>query len=126
MTSSAAPEDRSPITASVVLLLIDILGYAAFAIHTVLSRRRYGRYFAEHLYDAPLPARLLVETPAPLYAAAFLLFALAMLVKEVGIERKEVALRVNVAALALLGALWMTWVVTVTGPCDALERDLAP
>ena len=126
MTSSAPPEDRSPIVASVVLLLVDILGYAAFAIHTVLSRRRYGRYFAEGLYDAPLPARLLVETPAALYAAAFLLFALAMLVKEVGIERKEVALRVNVAALALLGVLWMTWVVTVTGPCDALERDLAP
>ena len=126
MTSSAAPEDRSPIVASVVLLLVDILGFAAFAIHTVLSRRRYGRYFAESLYEAPLPARLLVETPASLYAAAFLLFALALLVKEVGIERKEVTLRINAAALALLGLLWMAWVVTVTGPCDALERGLAP
>ena len=126
MTSSAAPEDRSPIAASVILLLVDILGYAAFAIHTVLSRRRYGHFFSENLYDAPLPARLLVETPASLYAAAFLLFTLAMLVKEVGIERKEVTLRINVAALALLGALWMAWVVTVTGPCDALERSLAP
>ena len=126
MTSSAPPEDRSPIVASVVLLLVDILGYAAFAIHTVLSRRRYGRYFADNLYDAPLPARLLVESPAPLYAAAFLLFTLGMLVKEVAIERKEVTLRINVAALALLGLLWMAWRVTVTGPCDALELGLGP
>jgi hypothetical protein len=106
----------------VVLLAVDLLGYAAFAIHTVLSRRRYGAFFADGSYDAPLPAKLLVETPAPLYAAAFLLFALGMLVKEVGVERKEVTLRINVAALALLGLLWMAWKVTVTGPCDALER----
>lgn len=122
MTSPAAPEDRSPIFASVVLLLVDLLGYAAFAIHTVLSRRRYGVFFAEGSYDAPLPAKLLVETPAPLYAAAFLLFALGMLVKEVGVERKEVTLRINAAALAGLGMLWMAWKVTVTGPCDLLER----
>lgn len=122
MTSSAAPEDKSPIIASVVLLAVDILGYAAFAVHSVLSRRRYGRFFADKLYDAPLPARLLVETPAPIYAAAFLLFALALLMKEVSVERKEVTLRINAAALAGLGLLWMAWVVTVSGPCDVLER----
>jgi hypothetical protein len=126
LTSSAAPEDRSPVFTSVILLLVDILGYGAFAVHTVLSRRRYGPYFEKNLYEAPLTARLLVETPAPFYAAAFLLFGLGMLVKEVGIERKEVTLRINVAALALLGLLWMAWVVTVTGPCDAIERGLAP
>lgn len=123
MTSPAAAEDRSPILASVVLLIIDLLGYGAFAVHTVLSRRRYNRFFAEGTYDAPLPARLLVETPAPLYAAAFLLLALGMLVKEVAVERKEVTLRINAAALAGLGLLWMAWAVTVSGPCDILERS---
>ena len=122
MTSPAPAEDRSPILSSVVLLAVDLLGYGAFAVHTSLSRRRYGPLFAEKVYDAPLPARLLVETPAPLYAAAFLLFALAMLVKEVAVERKEVTLRINVAGLAGLGLLWMLWVVTVSGPCEALAR----
>ena len=42
MTSSAPPEDRSPVFSSVILLLVDIIGYGAFAIHTVLSRRRDG------------------------------------------------------------------------------------
>lgn len=120
MTSPA--EDRSPIAASVVVLLVDILGFAAFAIHTVLSRRRYGRFFSEQLYDAPWPARILVETPASLYAGAFLLLALLLLVKELSVERKELTLRMNLAAFALLGLLWTAWVVTVTGPCDALER----
>jgi hypothetical protein len=122
VTSPAAPEDRSPIAASIVLMLAAVLGHGAFAVHSILSRRRYARFFDEGLYDAPLPARLLVETPAPLYAAAFVLLALLLLVKEVAIERKEVALRLNLAALVLLGLLWMAWRVAVTGPCDALER----
>lgn len=124
MTSPAAPEDRSPILASVVLMLTAVLGHGAFAVHSILSRRRYARFFEESLYDAPLPARLLVETPAPLYAAAFVLLALVLLVKEVAVERKEVALRLNLAALVLLGLLWMAWRVTVTGPCDAIERGI--
>ena len=122
MSSPAAPEDRSPIVTSLVLMLAAVLGHGAFAVHTILSRRRYARFFDENLYDAALPARLLVQTPAPLYAAAFVLLALVLLVKEVAVERKEVALRLNLAALALLWLLWMAWRVTVTGPCDAIER----
>jgi len=120
---TSSPEERSPILPSVIVLWADILGYAAFAVHTVLSRRRYGPFFAEKIYeDPPLAARLLVETPSPLYAGAFVLFALGLLVKELAIERKELAFRVNVLALAALAGLWFLWVTSVTGPCDALER----
>lgn len=117
------PEDRSPITASLVLLLTVLLGHGAFAVHTLLSRRRYTRFFDENLYvDAPFHARLLVQTPAPIYAAAFILLALLLLVKEVALERRELCLRLNLAALLLLGLLWAAWILGVTGPCDVLER----
>lgn len=123
MTSLAAAEDRSPVLSSVIVLWADVLGYAAFVVHTVLSRRRYGPFFAEKVYeDPPWAARLLVETPAPLYAGAFLLLALGLLVKELAIERKDVTLRVNVLALAGLALLWFAWITMVSGPCEALER----
>jgi hypothetical protein len=122
LTSPAVREDRAPIATSLILLLVAVVGHGAFAVHTILSRRRYARFFDDNLYDAPLPARLLVQTPAPIYAAAFVLLALVLLMKEVAVERKEVALRLNLAALVLLGLLWMAWTVSVSGPCDALDR----
>lgn len=119
------PEDRSPITASLVLLLTVLLGHGAFAVHTLLSRRRYTRFFDENLYaDAPFHARVLVQTPAPIYAAAFILLALLLLVKEVAVERRELCLRLNLAALLLLGLLWGAWILGVSGPCDAIERSI--
>ncbi len=117
------PEDRSPVTASLVLLLTALLGHGAFAVHSLLSRRRYARIFDENLYpDAPFHARLLVQTPAPIYAGAFILLALTLLVKEVAVERRDLALRLNLAALLLLGLLWTAWILGVSGPCDAIER----
>lgn len=122
MTSSPS-SDRTPVAASIVLLLAAVLGHGAFAVHALLSRRRYGRFVESGLYDAPLPARLLLSTPAPVFVAAFLLLALALVMKEVAVERKELTLRINLAALVALGLLWMAWIVTVSGPCDVLERS---
>lgn len=119
----ADPDDDPPILASLALLGLAVLSLAGFAIHTVLSRRRYGRPFAEGGRDWPLVADLLMSTPAPVYAAAFLLLVVALLVKEVALENKRAALRINAAALLGTGLLWLAWRWTVVTPVERLLEE---
>lgn len=119
----ADPDDDPPILASLSLLGLAVLAISGFAIHTVLSRRRYGRFFVEGGRDWPLTADLLMSTPAPVYAAAFLLLVVALLVKEIALENKRAALRINVAALLGTGLLWLAWRWTVVTPVERLLEE---
>ena len=123
MTPAVDPDDDPPILASLALLGLAVLSYSGFAIHTVLSRRRYGPFFAEGERDWPLVADFFMSTPAPVYAAAFLLLVVALLVKEIALENKRAALRIN--AVALLGAalLWLAWRWTVVIPVERILEE---
>ncbi|HYE97885.1 MAG TPA: hypothetical protein VEJ18_03195 [Planctomycetota bacterium] len=119
MPPSPAPEDRSPVVASLVILFADVFGYGAFAVHTVLSRRRYRPVLDDPMFEPSTAVELFVGLPAPVYAAAFILFAIGLLMKEVAVERRGVTLRVNVLALVGLAALWWAWSTAVVAPLEA-------
>ena len=116
-------DDDPPILASLALLGLAVLALSAIAVHTVLSRRRYGRFFAEGVRDWPLAADLFISTPAPVYAAAFLLLVVALLVKEVAFESKRLTFRLNLAALLGAAALWWAWRRMVVGPVEKLIEE---
>jgi hypothetical protein len=120
----ADPDDSPPILSSLALLGLAVLSLAVFAIHTILSRRRYRRFFEEDVRDWPWIADFFMTTPAPVYGAAFLLLAVALLLKEVAVESKRATFRINLAALLGTGALWLSWRWTVAGPVEQLLEDL--
>lgn len=119
----ADPDDDPPILGSLALLGLSVLSLAGFAIHTVLSRRRYRKFFLDGGRDWPWTADLLMSTPAPVYAAAFLLLAVALIVKEVAFESKRLTFRLNLAALLGTVCLWLAWRWTVVTPVEKILEE---
>jgi len=114
-------ERSSVILGSLVLLVFDVLVFAGIAVHTMLCRRRYGKYIDDmELTDLSLPVQFFMLTPGPVYAAGFLLVVVALILKECAIDRKIVALKINLFALALAVCLFITFLRTVQFHFDAL------
>jgi hypothetical protein len=114
-------EKSSTVIASLLFLAFDVAAYGGIAVHTMLSRRRYVGIAEEMNRDSFL-IDFFVFTPGPIYAAAFLLLVVCLIVKEVAVERKETTLRINLAALIGAVALFLTFLWTVQWPFE--ERSL--
>lgn len=114
-------EKSSVIVGSLVLLIVDVLVFAGIAVHTMLCRRKYGKYIDEmELTDLSMPVQFFMMTPGPIYAAGFLLIVVALILKECAIDRKIVALKINLFALAAAVCLFITFLRTVQFHFDAL------
>ena len=114
-------ENPSVVIGSLVTLGIDVAVYAGIALHTMLCRRRYGKFIDEkELVDLSLPVQFFMMTPGPIYAAGFLLAVTGLILKECAIERKEVALKINLFALAAAVCLFVTFLWTVQFHFDAM------
>lgn len=99
---------------SFVLFVLDVLGTVAFLVHSLLARRRYGRRLDEAgVTEIPGAAEFFLRTPAPVYVACFTLFIVLLLVKEIAVDRKRRALRLNVAGLLAVAGIWLAWFVVV-------------
>jgi hypothetical protein len=114
-------EKSSVILGSLVLLIVDVVVFAGIAVHTMLCRRKFGRYIDEMEFnDLSLPIQFFMLTPAPIYAAGFLLIVVALILKECAIDRKEISLKINLFGLALALCLFITFLWTVQFHFDAL------
>jgi len=119
--SSLKDEKSSVIIGSLVLLIADVLVLASIAIHTMLCRRRYGLLIETmELTDLSLPVQFFLMTPAPIYAAGFLLTVVGLILKECAIDRKAIALKINLFALAAAVCLFITFLWTVQFHFDAM------
>jgi len=119
--SPARDENPSVIIASLATLTLDVVVYASIAIHTMLCRRKYGKFIDEkELVDLSLPVQFFMLTPGPIYAAGFLLTLIGLILKECAIERKDVALKINLFALAVAVCLFVTFLWTVQFHFDAI------
>ena len=114
-------EKSSVILGSLVLLIFDVVVLAGIAIHTMACRRRYGRLIETmELTDLSLPIQFFLTTPAPIYAAGYLLSVVALILKECAIDRKAIALKINLFALAVAVCLFITFLWTVQFHFDAM------
>jgi len=114
-------EKSTVIIGSLVLLNADVLVLASIAIHTMLCRRRYGLLIETmELTDLSLPVQFFLMTPAPIYAAGFLLTVVGLILKECAIDRKAIALKINLFALAAAVCLFITFLWTVQFHFDAM------
>jgi len=114
-------ERSSVIIGSLVLLIIDVIVLAGIAVHTMLCRRKYGRLIEEmELTDLSLPIQFFLTTPGPIYAAGFLLAVVGLILKECAIDRKAIALKINLFALAVAVCLFITFLWTVQFHFDAM------
>jgi len=117
------PRDENPsvVIASLATLAFDVLVYAGIAVHTMLCRRKYGKYIdVMELTDLSLPVQFFMMTPGPIYAAGFLLTVVGLILKECAIDRKDVALKINLFALAVAAFLFVTFLWTVQFHFDAM------
>ena len=114
-------EKSSVIIGSLVLLITDVVVLAGIAVHTMACRRRYGRLIETmELTDLSLPVQFFLMSPAPIYAAGFLLAVVALILKECAIDRKAIALKINLFALAVAVCLFITFLWTVQFHFDAM------
>jgi hypothetical protein len=119
--STGRDESSAVIIGSLVTLGIDVAVYVAIAVHTIMCRRKYGKYIDDMvLTDLSLPVQFFMMTPGPIYAAGFLLAVVGLILKECAIERKDVALKINLFALALAVFLFVTFLYTVQFHFDAM------
>jgi hypothetical protein len=119
--STGRDESSSVIIGSLITLGLDVLVYAGIAVHTIMCRRKYGKYIDDMvLTDLSLPVQFFMMTPGPIYAAGFLLTVVGLILKECAIERKSVALKINLFALALAIFLFVTFLYTVQFHFDAM------
>lgn len=117
-------ESSAVILGSLVALSADVVVYAGIAVHTLLCRRKYGKYIdVMELTDLSLPVQFFMMTPGPIYAAGFLLAVVGLILKECAIERKEVALKINLFALAVAAFLFVTFLWTVQFHFDAMIQS---
>jgi len=121
--NSAAEDKPSTPLASFVLMGATVVGTLAFLFFSILARRRYGKFFDERGLrgDLSLPAQFFLDVPAPVYAAVFILFMAALIVKELAIDRKRVTLRINLGAFGLLAAVVVLWHLAVRFPALRIE-----
>jgi hypothetical protein len=114
-------EKPSVIVGSLVLLILDVAVLIGIAVHTLLCRRKYGRYIDEMEFsDLSLPIQFFMMTPGPIYAAGVLLAVVALILKECAIDRKEISLKINLVGLAVAVCLFITFLWTVQFHFDAL------
>src|SRR5579862_2357888 len=114
-------ERSSVILGSLALLVADVIVLAGIAIHTMLCRRKYGLLIESmELTDLSLPVQFFLMTPAPIYAAGFLLVVVGLILKECAIDRKAVALQINLFVLAVAVCLFITFLWTVQFHFDAM------
>jgi len=114
-------ERSSVILGSLALLVADVIVLAGIAIHTMLCRRKYGLLIESmELTDLSLPVQFFLMTPAPIYAAGFLLVVVGLILKECAIDRKAISLRINLFALAAAVCLFITFLWTVQFHFDAM------
>src|SRR5262245_51912778 len=119
--SPAHDENPSIIIGSLIALALNVLVYAGIAVHTMLSRRKYGKYIETmELTDLSMPVQFFMMTPGPIYAAGFLLAVVGLILKECAIDRKDVALKINLFALAVAAFLFVTFLWTVQFHFDAM------
>jgi hypothetical protein len=119
--SRGRDEKPAVIVGSLLALGFDVVAFAGLALHTMLSRRRYGKYIEQmDLVDLSLPVQFFLMTPAPIYGAGFLLFIVALIIKEVAIERKDLTLRINLFALVLGILMLITFLWTVQFHFDTM------
>jgi hypothetical protein len=114
-------ENPSAVIGSLVVLALDVAVYAGIALHTLLCRRKYGKFIDENdLVDLSLPVQFFLMTPGPIYAAGYLLVVVGLILKECAIERKEISLKINFFALAVALCLFVTFLYTVQFHFDAM------
>ena len=114
-------ENPSAVIGSLVALSINVAVYAGIAVHTMLCRRKYGKFIDDNdLVDLSLPVQFFMLTPGPIYAAGFLLVVVGLILKECAIERKDVSLKINLFALAVAVCLFVTFLWTVQFHFDAM------
>jgi len=119
--SAERDENPSAVLGSLVVLTVDVAVYAGIALHTLLCRRKYGKFIDENdLVDLSLPVQFFMMTPGPIYAAGYLLVVVGLILKECAIERKEVSLKINLFALAVAVCLFVTFLYTVQFHFDAM------
>ena len=119
--TAARDETPSVIIGSLVVLALNVLVYAGIAVHTMLCRRKYGKYIdVMELTELSLPVQFFMMTPGPIYAAGFLLTVVGLILKECAIDRKAVALKINLFALAVAVFLFVTFLWTVQFHFEAM------
>jgi hypothetical protein len=119
--TASRDENPSVIIGSLVTLAVNVLVYAGIAVHTMLCRRKYGKYIdVMELTDLSLPVQFFMMTPGPIYAAGFLLAVVGLILKECAIDRKDVALKINLFALAVAVFLFVTFLWTVQFHFEAM------
>jgi len=119
--TASRDENPSVIIGSLVTLAVNVLVYAGIAVHTMLCRRKYGKYIdVMELTDLSLPVQFFMMTPGPIYAAGFLLTVVGLILKECAIDRKDVALKINLFALAVAVFLFVTFLWTVQFHFEAM------
>ena len=87
--------------ASLVVLIIDVIGVIALATITLYTSSRFLAIFKELKVQLPQITQLFLSIPATAYLIIFSGVILALILKEIAIKSKPLTFAINMAALVI-------------------------
>ncbi len=113
--------------ASLIMLMLDVLGLLGLLYGTTVVAAKFRQIFADLLESRPLPAlaRLVLSIPARV-ALPFFVGAMASLIyKEVRMGNKSRALVINAATLTAIVIMSVLLVLALFGPLTVIITSLS-
>jgi hypothetical protein len=99
------------IIASLVILILDVIGVFMLTTATFYISARFQAIFKELNVQLPQATQLFLSIPSTVYLIIFFSVILALILKEIAIKRKPVTFAINMAAL-VIGIVYCVLYVT--------------
>jgi hypothetical protein len=112
------------IIASLVVLILDVIGVFVLTTATLYISARFQVIFKELNIQLPQITQLLLSIPSTVYLIIFLGVILALILKEIAIKSKPLTFAINMAALVIGIAYCVLYVTALFLPLIQIIQSL--
>jgi len=110
--------------ASMVVLVIDVLGLTLLAITTAATRIKISELYQDMGATLPRLSQAFLTPPSTVYIGFFGGVVAGLLAKEILMQRKKTTFTINLIGLAAGAVFWLLFVMAIFAPVLAIVESL--
>ena len=112
------------VIASVIVLVIDVLGLTLLAITTTVTRIMIAQIYQDMGPTLPRLTQAFLSTPSTVYIGLFGVVFAGLLAKEIIMQRKKTTVVINLIGLAAGAGFWLLFVMAIFAPMLTIVESL--